>query len=180
MQVENWNIEDVKPYENNPRKNDEAVEKVANSIKEFGWQQPIVVDKDGIVIVGHTRLKAAQMLDLEEVPVHVASDLTDDQAKAYRLADNKTGELAIWDFPKLNIELEDIDWVDMNMEDFGFGINSYFGDDDESEVKEPAGDNGYTYNEQYGVTVICQSEAEQEKVYNKLTKEGYECRVVVV
>lgn len=134
MQVENWNIEDVKPYENNPRKNDEAVEKVANSIKEFGWQQPIVVDKDGIVIVGHTRLKAAQELELDEVPVLVAKDLTDDQAKAYRLADNKTGELAIWDFPKLNIELEDIDWLDMNMEDFGFGINSYFED---SVTKEP-------------------------------------------
>ena len=122
MQIENWNINDVKPYENNPRKNDEAVEKVANSIKEFGWQQPIVVDKEGIVIVGHTRLKAAQELGLDEVPVIVANDLTDDQAKAYRLADNKTGELAIWDFPKLNIELEDIDWLDMNMEDFGFHL----------------------------------------------------------
>lgn len=122
MQIENWNINDVKPYENNPRKNDEAVEKVANSIKAFGWQQPIVVDKEGIVIVGHTRLKAAQELELEEVPVLVAKDLTDDQAKAYRLADNKTGELAIWDFPKLNIELEDIDWLDMNMEDFGFRL----------------------------------------------------------
>lgn len=134
MQIENWNINDVKPYENNPRKNDEAVEKVANSIKEFGWQQPIVVDKDGIVIVGHTRLKAAQELGLDKVPVLVAKDLTDDQAKAYRLADNKTSELAIWDFPKLNIELEDIDWLDMNMEDFGFGINSYF---DDSVTKEP-------------------------------------------
>lgn len=134
MKVESWKIEDVKPYENNPRKNDEAVEYVANSIKRFGWQQPIVVDKNGIVIVGHTRLKAAQTLGLDEVPVLVAKDLTDDQAKAYRLADNKTGELAIWDWPKLNIELEDIDWLDMDMEQFGFGINSYFED---SVIKEP-------------------------------------------
>lgn len=142
MQIENWNINDVKPYENNPRKNDEAVEKVANSIKNFGWQQPIVVDKEGVVIVGHTRLKAAQMLELEEVPVLVAKDLTDDQAKAYRLADNKTGELAIWDFPKLNLELEDIDWLDMNMEDFGFSagidIDEFFTDDEESSGEEPS------------------------------------------
>ena len=142
MQIENWNINDVKPYENNPRKNDEAVEKVANSIKEFGWQQPVVVDKEGVVIVGHTRLKAAHELGLKEVPVHVAEGLTEDQAKAYRLADNKTGELAIWDFPKLNIELEDIDWLDMNMEDFGFSagidIDEFFADDEGSGGEESA------------------------------------------
>lgn len=138
MKVENWNIDDVIPYENNPRRNDEAVEYVANSIKEFGWQQPIVVDKEGVVIVGHTRLKAAHELGLKEVPVHVAEGLTEDQAKAYRLADNKTGELAIWDFPKLNMELEDIDWLDMNMEDFGFSTLSFIDshiDDTDTELE---------------------------------------------
>lgn len=141
MQVENWPIGDVKPYGNNPRKNDEAVEKVANSIREFSFQQPIVVDKDGVVIVGHTRLKAANMLGLEEVPVVVASGLTQNQVDAYRLADNKTGELASWDWEKLNEELENIDWLDINMEDFGFSagvdIDQFFSDSEEG--AEPAG-----------------------------------------
>lgn len=120
MQVENWKIEDVKPYENNPRNNDDAVEYVANSIKEFSWQQPLVVDSDGVLIVGHTRLKAAELLGLETVPVVVANDLTEEQVRAYRLADNKTGEYAGWDFGMLTEELESIDWLDLNMEQFGF------------------------------------------------------------
>lgn len=168
MQIENWNINEVKPYENNPRKNDEAVEKVANSIKEFGWQQPIVVDNEGVVIVGHTRLKAAHELGLEEVPVLVAEDLTDDQAKAYRLADNKTGELAIWDFPKLNIELEDIDWLDMNMEDFGFSTLSFIDAniDDEDDGLE-------RYNEyeeeadldiNFNIIIACANEEEKQAI----------------
>lgn len=120
MQVENWNIDDVKPYENNPRNNDEAVEYVANSIREFGFQQPLVVDSDGVLIVGHTRLKAAKELGLESVPVVVASDLTDEQVRAYRLADNKVAEASSWDWNMLNEELENIDWLDLNMEKFGF------------------------------------------------------------
>ena len=120
MKVEQWSIQDVKPYNRNPRKNDEAVEYVANSIKEFGFQQPLVVDSNGVLIVGHTRLKAAQQLGIEEVPVVVADTLTDEQVKAYRLADNKTGEKSWWDWNLLNDELEDIDWLDLNMEEFGF------------------------------------------------------------
>lgn len=123
MRVGNWPIERVKPYENNPRKNDEAVEKVAASIREFGWQQPIVVDDNGVVIVGHTRLKAAMMLGLSEVPVTVAEGLTENQVQAYRLADNRTGEVATWDFDKLNEELESIDWLDCDMTQFGFSLD---------------------------------------------------------
>ncbi|WP_240164401.1 ParB N-terminal domain-containing protein [Limosilactobacillus mucosae] len=96
-QIREVPIDSVKPYENNPRDNDGAVEATANSIKEFGWQQPIVVDKDMVVIAGHTRLKAAKQLGLKHVPIVVA-DLSEEQAKAYRLADNKTGELADWIF----------------------------------------------------------------------------------
>lgn len=121
MQVENWPIGNVKPYVNNPRKNDDAVEYVANSIREFGFQQPLVVDSEGVLIVGHTRLKAAQKLGLIEVPVVVADGLTDEQVKAYRLADNKTGEKSWWDYGKLELELGDIDLLGMNMEHFGFG-----------------------------------------------------------
>ena len=111
-------ISDIKPYANNPRNNDDAVDAVANSIKEFGWQQPIVVDKDNVIIAGHTRYKAAKTLGTKTVPVVVADNLTDEQVKAYRLADNKTSELAYWDFGALNTELQFI--TDLDMKDFGF------------------------------------------------------------
>ncbi|MGQ2376283.1 DNA modification methylase [Companilactobacillus zhachilii] len=118
MEVKNVDIDSITPYEKNPRNNDDAVGATANSIKEFGWQQPIVVDKDNVIIVGHTRLKAAKKLGLKQVPIVVASNLSDEQANAYRLADNKTGELADWDFDLLDDELADINNIDM--EDFGF------------------------------------------------------------
>lgn len=122
MDVQNWPLDRVTPYENNPRDNDDAVDATANSIKEFGWQQPIVVDKDGVIIVGHTRLKAAKQLGLDQVPVVVADNLSEEQAKAYRLADNKTGELADWDEDMLSDELADIDQLDMS--NFGFDVDS--------------------------------------------------------
>lgn len=178
MQVENWKIENVHEYPNNPRKNNDAVEYVANSIKEFGFRSPIIVDKDGVIICGHTRLKAALSLGLTEVPVHVADNLTDEQVKAYRLADNKTGELSTWDWEQLNAELEDIDWLDIDMQQFGFKLDDELAPPSASDVGY--GENGYEYHEQYAVTVICENEREQEKVYGRLTKEGYNCRVVVV
>lgn len=121
MQVVAKSIDEIKPYENNPRDNDDAVDSVANSIKEFGWQQPIVVDTEMVIIVGHTRYKTAKKLGMDKVPVVVASKLTPEQVKAYRLADNKVGELADWNLPKLNIELDDINDIDMS--DFGFDEN---------------------------------------------------------
>ena len=127
MNIEYWKTEDVKPYENNPRINDGAVDATANSIKEFGWKQPIVVDKEGVIIVGHTRLKAAKKLGMEKVPVLVAKDLSSDQANAYRLADNKTGEISEWNMDMLGEELSQIEDIDMT--DFGF-------DDDELELQD--------------------------------------------
>ena len=118
MKVQSVNIQDVKPYPNNPRNNDSGIDAVANSIKEFGWQQPIVVDKDNVIIVGHTRYLAAKKLGLKEVPVKVATGLTPEQVKAYRLADNKTGELTSWDDELLGGELNDI--LDIDMSGFGF------------------------------------------------------------
>lgn len=120
MDIKQIPITDVVPYDKNPRNNDDAVESTANSIKEFGWQQPIVVDKNNIIIVGHTRLKAAEKLKLETVPVLVAENLSEEQVKAYRLADNKTGELADWDMALLNEELEGI--AELDMDDFGFEL----------------------------------------------------------
>ncbi len=108
MKVEMWTLDRVKPYDKNPRLNDDAVDSVVNSIEQFGFRQPIVVDTDGIIIVGHTRFKAAQKMGLTKVPIHVAKDLSADAIKAYRIADNKTGELAEWDYYLLPIELQQL------------------------------------------------------------------------
>jgi ParB-like chromosome segregation protein Spo0J len=108
FKVELRKIEDVKPYERNPRLNDKAVDAVAASLSEFGFRQPIVVDEDGVIIAGHTRWKAATKLGLGKVPVHVATDLTPDQVRAYRLADNRSGEIAEWDLSILPIELNEL------------------------------------------------------------------------
>ena len=123
---------DLIPYEKNPRKNDQAVDKVAASIEEFGFKVPIVIDKDGVVVAGHTRLKAALKLGLEKVPCIVADDLTEEQIKAFRLADNKTAEFADWDFENLAEELADINDIDMS--EFGFDIDAL--DDEEPETEE--------------------------------------------
>ena len=105
MQVVMMPVGSIFPYPNNPRRNDAAVPKVARSLQEFGWRQPIVVDEQHVVIVGHTRLRAAQMLGMQEVPVHVATGLSAKQIAAYRLADNRTGEDAEWDDAKLSAEM---------------------------------------------------------------------------
>lgn len=118
MKVQDISIDKIKPYKNNPRDNEAGVDAVANSIKEFKWQQPIVVDKNNVIIVGHTRYLAAKKLGLKEVPVKVATGLTPEQVKAYRLADNKTGELTDWDDDLLDDELNDI--LNIDMSDFGF------------------------------------------------------------
>lgn len=117
QQIVYKNVDDVIPYDNNPRSNDEAVEYVANSIKEFGFKVPIVIDENNIIVTGHTRLKASKELGLKEVPTIVASDLSAEQIKAFRLADNKTTEFAEWDFDKLAVELLELE-QDMNL--FGF------------------------------------------------------------
>lgn len=117
MNIQMMNPHDLIAYENNPRHNDDAVDAVANFIKAFGFKVPIVITKDRVIIAGHTRLKASILLNLEAVPCIIADDLTDDQIKAFRLADNKTAELATWDLSKLESELFDID---MDMLQFGF------------------------------------------------------------
>jgi hypothetical protein len=114
-------IADIKPYEKNPRKNDEAVKYVAASINEFGFKVPIVIDKNGIIVAGHTRWKAAKKLELEEVPCIIADDLTDEQRRAYGLAHNKTAELSTWDAELLPLEVQDLPTYDMT--EFGFNIS---------------------------------------------------------
>ena len=122
--IEFRSIDSIRPYEKNPRINDAAVDAVAASLKEFGFRQPIVVDGDGVIICGHTRLKAAQKLELTKVPVHVAKDLTPEQVKALRIADNKTSDLSDWDYDILPIELSEL-------QDSGFDLGLLAFDEDE-------------------------------------------------
>ena len=117
MEIKMIKVEDLKPYENNPRFNDDAVEYVAKSIKEFGFKVPIVLDKNNVIVAGHTRYKASMELGLKEVPCIIADDLTEDQIKAFRLADNKVSEKAQWNYDLLDLELDDIN-MDMSQFDF--------------------------------------------------------------
>lgn len=114
-------IDTIRPFENNPRRNDDGVDAVAASLKEFGWNQAIVIDGDGVIICGHTRLKAAHKLGLDVVPVVVASHLTPEQVKAYRVADNRSSELSAWDVEKLEAEMFELSQMGFDMEPFGFG-----------------------------------------------------------
>jgi DNA modification methylase len=120
MKVELWKITDVKAYPGNPRQNDDAVDAVAASLREFGFRQPIVVDTEGVIVCGHTRYKAALKLGLEKVPVHVAKDLTAEQIRAYRIADNQTASLATWDYDLLPIELAGLKEANYDLGLLGF------------------------------------------------------------
>lgn len=118
MELFNKKISEIRPYENNPRDNSKAIDAVAASIREFGFKVPIVIDKNGVIVAGHTRYEASKKLGLEEVPCVIADDLTDEQVKAFRLADNKTAELASWNPELLEVEMSAIESIDMT--EFGF------------------------------------------------------------
>lgn len=118
LQIVYKNISELNPYKNNPRFNDEAVEAVANSIKQFGFKVPIIIDSSNVIVAGHTRLKAAKQLGMDKVPCIIADDLTEEQIRAFRLVDNKVSELADWDYEKLEEELANINSIDMNIFDF--------------------------------------------------------------
>ena len=167
MQIINKPIKELIPYEKNPRKNDEAVKYVANSIKAFGFKQPIIIDKDNVIVCGHTRLLAAKQLGLKEVPCIMADDLSEEQIKAYRLADNKTAEFAEWDVELLNTELLDLE-ANFDMSDFGFEIEP------PNENKER---NEANYDENISVLVKCEDEAQAQTLFDRLTAEGYSCQV---
>lgn len=119
-EIQHWPVENVKPYENNPRLNEDAVDGVVSSIKQFGFLVPITVDKDGVIITGHTRLLASQKLGLTTVPVIVATHLNDAQVAAFRLADNRLSENAKWDESKLSQELDYIKGMGFSLEFTGF------------------------------------------------------------
>ena len=136
MNIELRPTESIRPYDKNPRNNDPAVDAVARSITEYGFRQPIVVDDDGVIIVGHTRWKAAKKLGLATVPVHVASGLSPEKARAYRLADNRTNEIAEWDFELLPVELGELKDLGMDLTELGWST------DEVAEIMAPAGTTG--------------------------------------
>ena len=143
MKVKDMEISKLKPYANNPRKNEAAIVPVAESIKAFGFKVPIVIDKAGVIVAGHTRLEAAKRLGLDKVPCVVADDLTPEQVKAFRLADNKVSEFAVWDAEKLAEELADISTFDMKEFGFNAGGKEFF------ERKNKDGDTRQEGNEEY-------------------------------
>jgi hypothetical protein len=175
-----WPIADVTPYDKNPRKNDGAVEKVKASLHEFGWRQPIVVDEEGVVIVGHTRLKAALALGMERVPVHIARGLSPAKVKAYRLADNRTAEEANWDIPLLVEELAALRLdEDLSLESLGAftGFDLHELERIMGETVGGAGARGDVPTE-LGIYVTCTSEQHQQALYDRLTMEGLACKVI--
>lgn len=138
MNIKDMHVKDLKPYENNPRFNEDAVDKVAESIKQFGFKVPIIIDENRVIVTGHTRLLAAMQLKMEQVPVIIADDLSEQQIKAFRIADNRVAEFSEWDFEKLDIELEELsnDNFDLGELDFEF-------DDVEQEEEVEAQDDNF-------------------------------------
>ncbi len=139
MEIIEMPLGDLKMYENNPRKNSEAVQYVMNSIREFGFKNPIIIDRDNVIVCGHTRFKAASRLRMQTVPCIRADDLTEDQIRAFRLADNKTRELAGWDYDKLEAELNSLDPAAFDLADFGFFRAYEAADNDDGYVIDSQG-----------------------------------------
>lgn len=176
MNILDININELKEYENNPRFNDDAVEAVMNSIKEFGFKVPIIIDKNNVIVAGHTRLKAAKKLGLDTVPCLIADDLTEEQVKAFRLADNKVSEIAEWDFTKLEEELRNIQNIDMsNFEfDMSFFEEEVEADEDDFDVEEALDENEIPKTKEGDIYrlgnhyLMCGDSTKEEDVYKLL------------
>ena len=174
MQITEMFVKDLVPYDKNPRDNKEAVQYVANSIKEFGFKNPILVDADNVIIAGHTRLLAAKKLKMKKVPVIVCSDLPPEKVKALRLADNKVSEFSVWDDDLLAKELEELaDFEGLDMLDFGFDL----GDDDFEEEKPAKEPKEVDTDSEYCIIVECDTEEELQQAFEQLTEDGYKCRI---
>ena len=165
------NIKELKPYKKNAKKHSkEQVEQIANSIKEFGFTQPVIIDKNNCVVAGHGRILGAKKAGLKQVPTVMLEDLTEEQIKAYRLVDNKLNE-SDWDFSLLDEELEILS-EDIDMELFGFDTD--MSDEDlEKALKEVK----FKVKEKHLVIVACKTEEETKTLQDKLKKKGYDCQV---
>ena len=168
------------PYSNNPKEHpDEQVKKIASSIKNYGWDQPIVVDGDGEIIKGHGRLQAAKTLGLDEVPVIWREDLSDAEAKAARIADNKTAE-SPWSNDLLGAEMDLLADTQIDLDTLGFDddeLDDILDDAIDDGPPDPADETALGLDAEYEVIVECEDEPEQEQVFQELTEEGYECRI---
>lgn len=178
-------VKDLIPYANNPRNNEQAVDTVAKSIKEFGFTNPIVVDSDNVVINGHTRLLAAEKLGLEKVPVIRKEDLTPEQVKAFRLVDNKTSELSGWDFEKLDAEIAELQAMDFDMSEFEFESNHDFTAEAYSDFFEDASSQSQTQGQAQGNSTQTEHGREQEsstepvdKAIEQEAEDAASCEVV--
>lgn len=173
---------DIRPYKNNPRSNEAAIAVVAESLKNYGFRQPIVVDIDGVIIAGDTRWRAAQQLGLAKVPVHVAKDLTADQVRAYRIADNATAEHSEWDMTLLKVELEQLEGAGFDTTSLGMDaelLECLMSGPAQPAERPTGGEPGQgAYREQYGVIVVCRDAAHQQQTYEALLAGGHECKVV--
>lgn len=182
MEIKMMNVEDLIPYINNPRHNENAIDKVASSIKEFGFKVPIVIDKDKVVVTGHTRLLASKKLGLEQVPCVVADDLSKAQIKAFRLADNKVSEFSTWDMELLKVELEELEELNFEVSDLGFEFMSIdqldiptFDDfDDEEEDEEEEEETSSEGIIQYNIIFNNKEEQETWHEFIKFLRENYE------
>ena len=163
-QLKTVRLAEIKPYENNPRHNDQAVDAVKESIRQCEYIAPIIVDEDMVILAGHTRHKALKSLGRKEAEVMIVSGLTEAQKKKYRLLDNKTNEFAEWDIDLLEVELEDIDFEGY---DFGFDIEP-------EETQEPK---EVDYHEKISVVIDCADDDEAEEIFMRLTEEGYKCHI---
>lgn len=162
-------VSDLLPYENNPRHNDNAVDPVSESIVKYGYKVPIVIDSNGTIITGHTRLKALKKLGIETVDVILADDLSDEQVKEFRLVDNKVSEFADWDDPKL---YEELAALENSLEEFGFDL-SFDNEDTESERE----DKSDSLKEENLLIIELNNEVELETLFNELTERGFKCRI---
>lgn len=165
MNIVDKRLDELQPYENNPRKNDNAVPYVAESIKKYGFKVPIVIDKDGVIVAGHTRYLASIELGLETVPCIVADDLTEEQVREFRLVDNKTAEFAGWDFSMLNIELQEVDFGDF---DFAFPKDSHLDIDD---FFDDGTDGRVRGEEKFKVVITFNNEKERNECFDILCGE---------
>lgn len=169
IKIEYLPIKDLKPYERNAKKHDETqIKNVMESIKQFGMAQPLAVDKDNVLIIGHCRLIACKRLKMKEVPVVRMDELTQEQVDKLRLLDNKLNE-SEWDFDLL---AEDIPTLDFSDFDIDWGLSDDI--EDEKSAKEP---NDIDYHESISVVIDCDNDEQAEDIFTKLTSEGYTCRI---
>lgn len=180
MKIEQWPLDKLTPYKNNPRKiTDKAIDKVAVSITEYGWRQPIVVDPKGVIIAGHTRYAASRKLNLDTVPVHVATDLTPQKIKAYRLADNRTGQESVFDNDLLSTEMGELYDEEYDLKLLGFDpseIANLFGI--ELDEQPADGDAAIDAGDRHLLLLEFKNEEEQQAMFAELQERGVECKIM--